>query len=767
MDINQAFEVNSLTVYDFFTRDRIGYNIPQYQRPYSWDKENIDQLMDDICSGMYDVLNDENEIHFMGTIITVEDKELRKKINDPLKRSALPTKVENIIDGQQRLSTISILSCCLYQKLKELDSQLLATEKNESLKEATASYLAKLINIFSYNLETRGKPSRKPIIIRESQDEWILNEDKDVSKFYQSDVTYFLAKFIRDREGQEINLIKSIELQKNSTISINMKQINQWLQNVEDAHHHNNKNKFPTAEEIIYKINQEDFWDYPRTELSNSITELVKARDKNVCSLIQILGFSYYLLKCCCFTSIVPTSEVRAFDMFQSLNATGTPLTSLETFKPLVVNSVTLEGHQFEESSFQKYLSQIDALFEKLTSANSKSERTNEYLNLYAQTYNGTKFLKQISIQSKWFNIIYDILSSLEEKNIFIRQMADIAVYCKQIVYPNNTKSNTKITSFVRKTFGENLQDSSESEEALMSVLYLLNAKHKMSHTIVSRFFSQVRNTDCDEHRQDFITVCKAIAAFFTIWRVGLTAKYPDGEYRKLLQHPDISWEKNNLITAKILKSKLVQILSEYGINVQKVFVSKATENFDYKTSKTVCKFILFVTSHNTIADENNPGLMKIGRLNTSPYYLSPSQWNSPDLGTIEHIAPQDEKARAQWDSRLYDDNNYDQIGNLTLLPSKVNTSASNRGWSEKYIYYSYLAEKDSSKFERLNKFASERGINLNNSTVKLLKESSYNHHIMPLVKVGIDGTWDKDLVERRSKRIYEILWERMYEWLS
>jgi uncharacterized protein with ParB-like and HNH nuclease domain len=174
MDITKAFEVNSLTVYDFFTRGRIGYNIPQYQRPYSWDTENIDQLMDDICSGMFEVLNDENEIHFMGTIISVADNEFGRRINDATKRSALPTKVENIIDGQQRLSTIAILGCCLYKKLKAVDLQLPSTVEYESLKEATASYLAKLKNLFSYNLETRGTPPRKPIIIRETQDEWTL-----------------------------------------------------------------------------------------------------------------------------------------------------------------------------------------------------------------------------------------------------------------------------------------------------------------------------------------------------------------------------------------------------------------------------------------------------------------------------------------------------------------------------------------------------------------------------------------------------------------
>ncbi|MBD2437048.1 DUF262 domain-containing protein [Nostoc sp. FACHB-110] len=762
MDIIQAFEVNSLTVYDFFARDRIGYNIPQYQRPYSWDNENIEQLMDDICSGMSDVLNNDNEIHFLGTIITVEDKELRKKISDPLKRSALPTKVENIIDGQQRLSTIAILGCCLYQKLKELDSQLLSNDSHESLKEATASYLTKLKNIFSYNLETRGKPSRKPIIIRESEDEWILDEPEDFSNFYQSDVTKFLGKFIRSIE-QEINLA---DFQINNKLSNNLKTINQWLQDVQDAHIQNGNKKFifPTAEDIIGKINQENFWDYPRTELNNSITELVKARDNTTCSLIQILGFSYYLLKCCCFTSIVPTSEVRAFDMFQSLNATGTPLTALETFKPLVINSVTSLGYKFEESNFKKYFSEVDSLFDKLTSANSKNERTNEYLTLYAQTYNGSKLSKQFSKQRRWLNDNYNNLTTLPQKENFIRNMGDVAVYCKSIIYSSSKKN---IANFIFNIVGENLKDSAESKEAAMCVLYLLDAKHEMAHTILSRFFSSTRRIADDNRRKEFIGVCKAIAAFFTLWRAAIAGKYPDSEYKKLLRQQDLSWDTNESLTLQELKLKFLEILSRNGITDVDSFVSNAVENFRYKLSQTVCKFILFITADNTIVDSNNPGLMKIGRTGASPLYLDPYKWIDSNLETIEHIAPQDEKAQAGWGSELYENNNYDKIGNLTLLPSKINISASNKGWAEKYIYYSYLAEQDPSKVTKLKEFAVNRGINLNDSTINILQKTDYNHHVLPLIQVGIDGIWNQNLVDKRSQRIYEILWKRLYEWLS
>jgi len=48
-----------------------------------------------------------------------------------------------------------------------------------------------------------------------------------------------------------------------------------------------------------------------------------------------------------------------------------------------------------------------------------------------------------------------------------------------------------------------------------------------------------------------------------------------------------------------------------------------------------------FVTSHDTISDLTNPGLMKIGTSGSSPSYLEPTQWVSEGFKTIEHVAPQ------------------------------------------------------------------------------------------------------------------------------
>jgi len=86
------------------------YLIPDYQRPYSWKDEQIEQLWDDIYSAM----ESGDESYFLGPLILI-------------KRGGYL----EVVDGQQRLTTLTILFCVLrdlYEsKLKDLDKTLSAS----------------------------------------------------------------------------------------------------------------------------------------------------------------------------------------------------------------------------------------------------------------------------------------------------------------------------------------------------------------------------------------------------------------------------------------------------------------------------------------------------------------------------------------------------------------------------------------------------------------------------------------------------------------
>lgn len=88
--------------------DTVVYEVPKYQREYAWTKQQWDELFDDLLEE-----EDSNSGHFLGTIICIN-------------RTANATK-ENIlelVDGQQRMTTLSILMAAIYAFLTNHSDQL-------------------------------------------------------------------------------------------------------------------------------------------------------------------------------------------------------------------------------------------------------------------------------------------------------------------------------------------------------------------------------------------------------------------------------------------------------------------------------------------------------------------------------------------------------------------------------------------------------------------------------------------------------------------
>jgi hypothetical protein len=70
--------------------EQIRYEIPAYQRPYSWEKGNVEQLLDDVWEAF--TANDEE--YFIGSLITIEREKGR---------------LYDVVDGQQRLTTLNLI----------------------------------------------------------------------------------------------------------------------------------------------------------------------------------------------------------------------------------------------------------------------------------------------------------------------------------------------------------------------------------------------------------------------------------------------------------------------------------------------------------------------------------------------------------------------------------------------------------------------------------------------------------------------------------
>jgi hypothetical protein len=750
IDIGTAFAATSQSIAVFFQRPGVSYYIPLYQRAYSWDSDNIEKLMEDICSGVI-ALNpstSNESIRFLGTVILVREQHPTQNIQ-PQDPQGLPPTIFNVIDGQQRISTIAMLACLLYKRISLLKNALPTDPLYDGLRQATALYLPPLLDIFSVDL-LLGNPTRKPIIIRGSEDRWTLSGGDNN---YPSDVASMLASTIRSITFAT----PFVEPNAKNLVGTNVSLMNRWLDHVEQAHKKLNE-IFPPAWKILEQISETDLWGFSRPELSsivNNCTHPPQGTDSQVCSLVQLFAFSHFLLRRCCFTEIVPISERWAFDMFQSLNATGTPLTAIETFKPLVVNYF---GSKYKDSDVENDFDQIDILFKPMKNASDKSKLTRNYLTTFALIYDGTaKLSSRFSDQRDWLNGRFNTCSTSIERVKFVRKMSDLAVYWQRL---NNYNPGAMLAFPGLEGLPQDLQRLSG-----LSLLYINNANHDMAHSVLSRFYSSVLNGDPNS-TVEFANACTAVAAFFTLWRSALPNAGLDDEYRSIVKEY-LSWKiaGNTQLKADDLKYRFREALEDNKIGSFTAWKSRALSYLRYDNAKTVCRFVLFVTAHDTIGDPAFPGLMIKGNLGTA-LYLDPVKWQQDDCRSIEHVAPQDEKAG--WDQALYLDDDVQRIGNLILLSTEINSAVGNRGWLEKWIYYRHIQEENPNNFPALMQQASSNGINLKNKFLATLKKTPVQHHMKPIVGLGANGVWNKDFVDARTERICELLWDRLYnEWLS
>ncbi|WP_374458655.1 DUF262 domain-containing protein [Chryseobacterium taeanense] len=105
-------KANETRVDKFLATNETTFAIPVYQRNYDWTLFQCKQLLYDIIeTGKSDKIN----AHFIGSIVYVHD--------DVYTASGLTELT--IIDGQQRLTTITLIYIALFRLAKELDNQML------------------------------------------------------------------------------------------------------------------------------------------------------------------------------------------------------------------------------------------------------------------------------------------------------------------------------------------------------------------------------------------------------------------------------------------------------------------------------------------------------------------------------------------------------------------------------------------------------------------------------------------------------------------
>ena len=137
--MSETIEAKELDLGRIFSND-FCFEIPDFQRPYAWTTEQVEDLLDDLDYAIGDGIKIQDKApYFLGSIVII------KKPQDSL---------AHIVDGQQRITTLTILLCVL----RELSS-------NKKFQDSLSNRLFEegdiLLNIPDrYRLSVRKKDSK-------------------------------------------------------------------------------------------------------------------------------------------------------------------------------------------------------------------------------------------------------------------------------------------------------------------------------------------------------------------------------------------------------------------------------------------------------------------------------------------------------------------------------------------------------------------------------------------------------------------------------
>lgn len=168
---------------DLFSEAKTFFAIPVYQRDYNWQEKHCKQLFEDILSVGKDI---DITSHFIGSIVYIHEGVY-----------GIGEKEFYVIDGQQRMITITLLHIALYHRLKE--------SKEEYADEIYELYL---VNKFSKrDIKLKLLPPEENLnilnkILEENWEELEDYQDRNIVKNYK-----FFKEIISNYSNEEIEYL--------------------------------------------------------------------------------------------------------------------------------------------------------------------------------------------------------------------------------------------------------------------------------------------------------------------------------------------------------------------------------------------------------------------------------------------------------------------------------------------------------------------------------------------------------------------------------
>jgi len=768
LQVKDVFDADPKSTFELLCTNGQGLYVPAYQREYSWDKDNVKRLIDDAMHGLAFLVGHEDSITFIGTIIAIHDTDF--KTVQPIVRREVPPRVMSIIDGQQRLSTLLVLNVVLHETIKaRLRRIARSTDAVDVwLAEVCQSTIASVQKTFEEDMQ-HGEESCRwyPRMIRAYVDQW---SKKAEQAQYTSPIAKFVHEYgIHDRAGRGVYTYAVPEGDPREDDHVHLKKIQGLVKRLIKKNVAEGTGDMEpiqcaacaTSANIAKALFNEDaFPEAVQERLRATDDETGKWRE-----LFRLVAFTNFELNRMGFTVVTAKNEDYAFDMFEALNTTGEPLTAFETFKPRVIAAEGLG--EYKGSDSYTHVEKIEAFLSKYDKS-KKQAGTSDLLIPFKLAESGEKLSKRLSEQRRILRSDYEKLPAIDEQRAYLRHIAHASTFSESVWSPFDRTADPDIHV---------LED--DREDCQLCLDLLKQAKHTITMAPIMRYWSAVRLATGEERqaaKRELAAAIKAITAFSVIWRFANTGTAGiDAIYRKILREGygavglhalarRPNGETLQVPETSTLKEALRHRLAEDRIATSAQWVDRAHELPAYTNQSQMTRFLLLAATHDTMPDEANPGLVKKTRPGTLDAF-NYRKWRNDEWLSIEHVAPKTRPADG-WREDLYGNpRSIHRIGNLVLLPAKVNASLGNKAWTVKKLIYRVLCARDEDEIERRLAETVAAGIEFPESTEEVIRNARFLPQVEAISEYG--GEWTLEFIEERSKRILEIAWDRFAGWLG
>ena len=746
--------------------DNPGYRIPEYQRPYDWSKENIDRLMMDIFSGFERLSRSTgaNAFTFLGTLILVKDERQEQEFKG---------KSLSIVDGQQRLTTLTLLACALIERLRVLRKDIPEISKriDDWIKIEQKDLEEKLAEcVFGGQKIGNREYYPFPRIVR--SEDYRANESK--VEEIKSGIAKFLVafeKFISDESKIEFQMPDLGDTREAKKIIKNFHTIREYCKHLNDKKWYEDNDCKLIPPKSFSHGGYKQLWGKLRDSFedinpSSELSKIDNHPQSEVHSYFRTLMLAAYFCKCIAVTIVVTEDRDAAFDIFDALNTTGEPLTALETLKPEVIQTEDKrKDRKYARSDCEIAFQEIDEIMEKdHPGTKEKQDETKELVIMFCLFLEGLQISRELSIQRKELRRLFDKSCEAENGSVnFMQALANISLY-------RSTYWITKNSGLINA----NHPNAEEADEIKFLCAFIREMKATRTLPILARYW--IDGKDKGDFG-DYIEVLRAVSSFLAIRRAATgTTDGIDTCFRQIMEHGDSNKKfglcvgpsfDRPILSPNALKKALLSKLSSSKVK----FASKKEKWMDYVVdtpiydrSAPLARFILFCATHHAAPDTKHPGLLTRESISPNGSYMSFMHWASEDYRSVEHVAPNADEPEG-WDGGIYANARLrGTLGNLVLLPTKENSAIGNVPWSKKKIFYTALTREKTTDREAAIESAKREGMRFSTKTEKMLKDGK---RFSMLDGIETVEEWDAEFIKKRSRRLAGLAWDQLWPWLE